>query len=307
MTLMTAKTGVAAVAAAPSPAASLSADSLKFLQDFLYRRSAMIIEPGKEYLLEARLGPVAKQEGLDGLDALVKKLRAAVDSPLHTRVVDAMTINETSFFRDVHPFETLRQDIIPTLIKSRASTRTIRIWCAAASTGQEPYSIALTIREHFPELATWNVSILATDINQTVLDRAKSGTFKQLEVNRGLPAPMLVKHFERAGVDWRLKESVRDLVTFQKMNLLDRWPIMSGVDVVFIRNVLIYFDVATKRDILKRIRTQLLKSDGLLILGGAETTMNIDDGFESVRVKNTLYYRIRGEAQQEKKVVHAAR
>jgi chemotaxis protein methyltransferase CheR len=259
-----------------------NADSFKFVCDLVHRRAAILIETGKEYLVEARLAPIAKTHGLASVDALVQKLRTNETGPLSHEVIEAMTTNETSFFRDIHPFEALRTKVLPDLIRARASTRCLRIWCAAASTGQEPYSIAMTIREHFPELATWNVQIVATDINATVLARARAGIFRQLEVNRGLPAVMLIKHFDKVGADWQIKESIRKMISFQEVNLLERWPLASEQDIVFMRNVLIYFDIATKKVLLRRVR-ETLREDGFLFLGGAETTMNIDNELVSLR------------------------
>ena len=221
--------------------------------------------------------------GFATVDLLVDKLRTDERGKLGTDVIEALTTNETSFFRDIHPFEALKTLVLPELVKARATTKTLRLWCAASSTGQEPYSIAMIIREHFPALATWNVQIIATDINKTVLERAKLGVFKQLEVNRGLPAMMLVKHFEKDGADWRIKEPLRKMITFQELNLLDRWPIFSQQDVIFMRNVLIYFDVATKKKLLARVR-ETMRDDGYLFLGGAETTMNIDNQLQASRV-----------------------
>jgi len=263
-----------------------SADSFTYVCELVRRRAAIVVEPGKEYLVDSRLGPIAKREGVATVDALVAKLRADEKGPLVAQVIEAMTTNETSFFRDIHPFEVLRTKILPDLIKARASTRTLRIWCAAASTGQEPYSIAMTIRHHFPELFTWNVQITATDLNVAVLERARTGIYRQLEVNRGLPAPMLVKYFDRVGADWQIKAELRKMISFQELNLLDRWPLPSAPDIVFMRNILIYFDVETKRTILNRVRSTM-RGDGFLVLGGAETTINLDDQFVSVRASTT--------------------
>jgi chemotaxis protein methyltransferase CheR len=261
---------------------SANADTFKYVCELVHRRAAILIEAGKEYLVDARLGPIAKAHGLPSVDALVDKLRRDERGPLAQEVIEALTTNETSFYRDIHPFEVLRTTVLPTLIRARAATRSLRIWCAAASTGQEPYSIAMTIRDHFPELATWNVQIIATDINATVLARARSGIFRQLEVNRGLPAAMLVKHFEKNGIDWQIKPNLRQMISFQELNLLERWPLFAQQDVVFIRNVLIYFDIPTKRELLRRVRENL-RDDGYLFLGGAETTMNIDSQLVAMR------------------------
>ncbi len=271
----------------------MSVETYAYVRDLVHRRSAIVVEAGKEYLVESRLGPVARQAGFASIDDLARKLREGERGPLLTQVIEAMTTNETSFYRDQHPFETLRTKLVPELMKARASSRSIRIWCGAASTGQEPYTIAMTLREHFPELATWSVHIVATDLNSAVLARARAGLFKPIEVNRGLPAPMLVKYFERDGADWRIKAPLRQMVTFQELNLLDpQWSVSGPQDIVFLRNVLIYFDVPTKRQILGRVR-RILRPDGYLLLGGAETTVNIDDAYQSVRVGQGLCYQLK--------------
>lgn len=268
-----------------------SEDSFKYVASLLHRRAAIVIEPGKEYLVDSRLAPVAKARGFASIDALVANVRSDERGSVASEVIEALTTNETSFFRDIHPWDALKTKILPEVIAARSSVKQLRIWCAAASTGQEPYTIAMTIKEHFPQLATWNVQILGTDLNTAVLARAREGLYRQLEVNRGLPAPMLVKYFDREGTDWRVKPAVRSLVTFQELNLLDRWPLFAPPDIVFIRNVLIYFDVATKREILGRIR-KTMRADGYLFLGGAETTMNIDDDYGPVRAgTNTVIFR----------------
>jgi len=267
-----------------------SGESFRYVCDLVRRRAAIVVEPGKEYLVDARLAPLARESGLASIDDLVERVRADERGALCQEVVEAMTTNETSFFRDVHPFESLRKHVLPELIQARAATRTLRIWCGAASTGQEPYSIAMTIAEHFPELQSWTVQILGTDLNGAVLERARSGRYRQLEVNRGLPAPMLVRHFERHGADWQLKERIRRMVTFQQVNLLDRWPIFGEQDIVFLRNVLIYFDLPTKRTILGRLR-EVLPEDGALFLGGAETTLNVDDQIVPLRSHGPSVYR----------------
>ena len=266
-----------------------SAESLTYLRDLIYRRSAIVLEEDKQYLFDSRLGPLARDAGFDSIDALVARLRGDQGTPLLRRVVEAMTTNETLFFRDVHPFEALKAQIVPDLVRARSADRSLRIWCAAASTGQEPYSIAMTLREHFPELATWNIQITATDLNAAVLERAREGRYRQLEVNRGLPAPFLVKYFERDKADWQLSANIRQMVTFRELNLLDSWTSLGTQDIVFMRNVLIYFDVDTKRRLLGRAR-QTLRQDGFLILGGAETTTNLEENFVPVRVGKGVYF-----------------
>ncbi|HYP88802.1 MAG TPA: protein-glutamate O-methyltransferase CheR, partial [Polyangiaceae bacterium] len=240
----------------------------------------------------SRLSPIARELGLPSIDSLVGKLRTDASAPLVHRVIEAMTTNETLFFRDLHPFEALRTRLVPDLLQARAAQRSLRIWCGAASTGQEPYSIAMTLCESFPQLASWDVKILATDLNATVLERAREGKYRQLEVNRGLPVKLLVKYFERQGADWQLKPDVRNLVTFQELNLLDAWSHLGEHDIIFLRNVLIYFDVETKRRILGRMR-RTLRRDGVLVLGGAETTTNLDDGYVPLRIGNGVYYQLR--------------
>jgi chemotaxis protein methyltransferase CheR len=251
---------------------------LDFVCQLVKQQSGIVLDSSKDYLVDARLKPLAKELGFDGIDALVQSLRLKTSPELATRVVEAMTTNETTFFRDVHPFEALRTQILPSLLSSRSSKKTLAIWCAAASTGQEPYSIAMLLEEHFPQLRDWRVSILATDISQNVLGKARAGKYHQLEVNRGLPARFLTKYFEQGGMHWTLKESVRRRVEFRYLNLTSPWPAMPTMDIIFIRNVLIYFDQDTRREILRRAR-QRLSSDGYLFVGSTETTAHNDTSF----------------------------
>ena len=268
----------------------VSAPELAFVRDLVYRRSAIVLEAGKEYLVESRLTPLARAEGFASIDAMVAQLRAQPANGLHSRVVEAMTTNETSFFRDQHPFEALRTEILPALRKARSGTRTLRIWSAACSTGQEAYSIAMLLREHFLDLVGWDTRITGTDLSVAMVNRAKEGLFNQIEVSRGLPAQLLVKYFERKGVCWQVKQNLRDMFDVQKMNLIDPWPALPRFDVIFLRNVLIYFDVPTKQTILGRIR-RVLAPDGYLFLGGAETTLKVDDSFQRVQLDKAVYYR----------------
>ncbi|MGD0676458.1 MAG: protein-glutamate O-methyltransferase CheR, partial [Polyangiaceae bacterium] len=250
----------------------LTRPGLNFIRELVYRRSAIVVDEGKEYLVESRLAPIARAEGFASIDDMVAALRTQPANALHSKVVEAMTTNETSFFRDIHPFDALKNEILPALRKARASSRKIRIWSAASSTGQEAYSIAMLVREHFPDLLSWDIRIVGTDLSATMVSRAKQGLFNQIEVNRGLPAPLLVKYFERKGISWQIKPTVRDMFECKQMNLVEPWPGMPICDVIFLRNVLIYFDVPTKQSILARIR-QVLAPDGYLFLGGAETTL----------------------------------
>jgi chemotaxis protein methyltransferase CheR len=265
------------------------------VRELVRRGSAIVLEATKEYLVEARLGPLARKEGLRSLSDLVARLREQPEGPLHRRVVEAMTTNETLFFRDVHPFEALHKNLLPELIGRRTTSRQLRIWSAACSTGQEPYTIAMMLREHFAELASWKIDILATDLSTEVLDKARKGTFGQIEVNRGLPARLMVKFFDQNGIDWQLKDEIRRMVEFRELNLAASWPPMAHFDVIFLRNVLIYFSSETKKAILARVRT-LLRPDGFLFLGAAETTMNLDDAFERVQLGKAGCYRVKSGA-----------
>ena len=263
-----------------------------FVRQFVREDAAIVLEPGKEYLVESRLNTLAGKENLASIDDLVAKLRVNGRSELHRKVVDAMTTNETSFFRDVHPFEALKKTILPELLNRRTADRQLNFWCGAASTGQETFSVLMTIAENFPELLTWKLHYLATDLCKEALARCKTGRFNQLEVNRGLPASLLVKYFTRQGAEWEFREDLRKRVDFREMNLIKDWHRMPPLDIVFMRNVLIYFDVATKKAILAKVR-EVLRPGGYLLLGGAETTFNIDDAFERVVFEKTTCYRVK--------------
>jgi chemotaxis protein methyltransferase CheR len=276
---------------APTDAPELSPEDFGFLAALLRERAAIVLEPGKEYLALSRLDPLAREIGCGSVAALVDILRLEpAESELHDRVVDALTTNETTFFRDIEPFETLHTSVLPELIERRARTRTLAIWSAGCSTGQEPYSIAMAIREHFPELATWNLTILGTDISPTVLERARRGRYGQLEVNRGLPAHLLVRHFTRAGMEWEIEESIRRMVRFQRRNLISDWAGLPPFDIVFMRNVMIYFDVEAKRSVLTQMHGQLA-ANGYLLLGASETTFNLSEQYERQLDGRTAWYR----------------
>jgi chemotaxis protein methyltransferase CheR len=271
---------------------TLAAPDFDYIAQLVHRRSAIVLEPGKEYLAESRLESVAREHGLASVTELVQHMRSG-SLVVDDAVVDAMTTNETSFFRDAHPFNALRDSVLPELIAARRVARSITIWCGATSSGQEPYSLAMLIREHFPELSSWQVKIIATDISPSMLERTRQGRYSQLEVNRGLPAPMLVKYFTRDGMHWVVTDDLKRMVSAQFLNLNERWPVMPPFDLVLLRNVLIYFDVPTKQEILAKVRQQL-RPDGLLLLGGAETTMNLDANFERIPHGRSTWYRPTG-------------
>jgi chemotaxis protein methyltransferase CheR len=278
---------------------SLAADDFRYISDLVHRHSAIVLEPGKEYLVESRLTPVLKEEGGDSIAQLVQRLQSRMEPALTTKVVQAMTTNETSWFRDQHPFDVFSNHLLDAVAGSRAPERSLDVWCAAASTGQEPYSLAMLLQDWLLAHPGWRARIVATDIDQDVLSRARTGRYTQLEVNRGLPVQRLVRHFIRSGTEWEIAEELRRMVDFRQLNLATAWPPSVGsYDVVFCRNVLIYFDLPTKRAILERIK-RVLRPGGFLILGGAETTLNIDDDFERVQVERATCYRIRnGEARR---------
>lgn len=255
-------------------------NSFDFLAELVLRKSAIVIEPSKQYLVESRLLPIARAHGWSTLDELVLGLKKPGAAALVNEVIDAMTTNESSFFRDLHPFNALRSHILPELIAKRGKERVLNIWSNACSSGQEVYSIAMLIRENFPELAGWKVSLTATDISKQILDKAQSGIFTQTEINRGLPMPLVIKNFKREGVHWRISEDIRKMVNFRLLNLIEPWPAtLPKMDIVFLRNVLIYFNVETKKQILDKIH-RVMHSDGVLFLGGAETTMNLNVKFD---------------------------
>jgi chemotaxis protein methyltransferase CheR len=271
---------------------TLTAVDFDYLRKLVREQSAIVLEPGKEYLVEARLATLVRQEGLGSMQDLVAKLRSHHSGPLHTRVVEAMTTNETLFFRDPFVFEALRTAALPELVERRRPERRLEIWSAACSSGQEPYSVAMLLREHFPEVTGWRTSILATDLSTQMLARAAEGRYSQLEVNRGLPATMLTKYFSRQGMHWQVGDELKRAIEFRPMNLDAPWPTLPQMDVVLLRNVLIYFDMETKRRIVANVR-KVLRRDGYLFLGGAETLLNVDDAFERVTLGKAACYRLR--------------
>lgn len=263
------------------------------VRKLLLERSAIALEAGKEYLVETRLAPLLRRLDLKSIGELLAQLSRDPSNGLHRQVVEALVTTETLFFRDHHPFEGLRQVVIPDLLARRRAERRLDIWCAASSSGQEPYSLALLLREHFPELAGWNVTFLASDISREMLARARAGRYSQLEVNRGLPAALLVKYFEQHGTSWQLHADIRKTIAFQEINLAQAWPALPRMDLVLLRNVMIYFDVSTKKSILGKV-ARVLRPDGYLLLGGAETTLNLDNSYRRVEPLKAGFYRLVG-------------
>lgn len=271
----------------------MTAEDFAYVCRLVRDHSAIVLEPGKEYLVEGRLLPIAQKMKLGSVGDFITHLRNAPSNGLQKQVIEAMVTTETSFFRDVHPFESLRTTVLPDLIKRRQETRRLDVWCAASSTGQEPYSFAMLVREHFPQLAGWRVNILATDLTAEVLARARAGRYNQIEANRGLPASLLVKYFRQDGTTWELVEDVRRMVAFRELNLTKPLTTIPRVDLVFLRNVMIYFDVATKKAILGQV-ARLLRPDGYMLLGGAETTLYLDDSFRRAEALKGGFYQLVG-------------
>ncbi len=261
-----------------------------FLRDLLRRRTGVVIDDSKQYLVVARLLPIVRQRAIPSLDTLVDRIRKTGDKALEKDVLNAMMTHETSFFRDKSPYETLRQ-LVTEMIPKRSAHRQLVIWSAACSTGQEPYSIAMLLNEHFPDLvASWRIRIIATDISEPVLARAREGVFSELETNRGLPAELLKKYFRPLQGKWSIVQECRRLVEFRCLNLNGPWPALPPCDVIFLRNVMLYFDVPTRASLVTKMR-RVLKPDGALFLGGAETMIGIDTGYDRLAGTGCSYYR----------------
>lgn len=259
-----------------------------YLRQFLKSRSGLVLSNEKQYLIESRLLPVARKAGLQSIAALVAKLKEPRETVLAEAVVEAMTTNESFFYRDKTPFEHFTQMMMPEMLKARAASKKIRIWCAAASTGQEPYTLAMCLKEMERQLVGWRIEILGTDISNEVLDRAKAGTYTQFEVQRGLPIQLLLKYFTQQGESWTISPELRSMVQWRKFNLLDSFASFGQFDIVFCRNVLIYFDQPTKVDILGRI-SKVMAPDGYLVLGAAETVVGLTDAFKPAPDRRGLY------------------
>ena len=263
-------------------------DDFDYLRRLLKERSGLTLSAEKDYLLESRLTPVARRLGLAGLGEIVGQLRQPGSAALAIAVTEAMTTNETFFFRDRIPFDHLRDTILPALIAARAREKRIRIWCSAAAAGQEPYSIAMLLQAMAPQLAGFRVDILATDLSSEVIERAKAGVYSQFEVQRGLPIQLLVKHFSKNGDGWEIAPELRAMVQFRTLNLLHDFSPLGQFDVVFCRNVLIYFDQPTKSAVLHRVARQM-PDESYLILGAAETVVGLTDAFKPVPDRRGLY------------------
>jgi len=262
---------------------------IAIIRRILHLAAGVVLDEDKAYLVRSVLTPIAYEEGEGSLATVIERLQAEPGGPLERKIVEALLNNETWFFRDPHFFNALREDVLPALQAS--GKRPVRIWSAACSSGQEPYSIAMTVHHHFPRL--WEqTEILATDLSDRMLDRAQRGVYSQLEVNRGLPASLLVRYFAEAGADWRIDPALGQRITFRPLNLTHEWPDLPGMDVVFLRNVLLYFDNERRREVLGRVRS-LMRPDGFLILGAAEATFPTQENYAVQTCGKAAYYRVR--------------
>lgn len=267
----------------------------EFISKLLLAEAAIVLDKGKEYLVESRLSPLSRDMGMEDVTGLVRALQqgASQNKDLIRKIVEALTTHETMFFRDVDPFEAIRTEVIPRLMQAQAATRELTIWSAAASSGQEAYSLCILLKEHFPQLMNWKVRIVATDISQTILERARAGRYSQVEVQRGLHPKYLEKYFVQEGNDWVVKEELRSMVEFCELNLMHPYGRLPVVDLVMLRNVLIYFDMSMKREILGKVRG-VMKPHAYLFLGAAETTLNVDENYQRIMFGKVSCYQKKG-------------
>jgi chemotaxis protein methyltransferase CheR len=266
----------------------MTVTDFEFICQILRERSGLVLTNDKAYLLESRLLPVARKWKLATFDDLVRVIRAKMDEAVIRDVVEAMTTNESFFFRDTKPFEQFKQVVLPAMLKNRAAGRVIRIWSAACSSGQEPYSLAMILSEMAHELNGWKIEIVGTDLSTEILARAKEGMYSQFEVQRGLPITLLVKYFAQIGDRWQINAKIRNMVQYREFNLLHDTAPLGRFDVVFCRNVLIYFDQPTKSRVLNSV-AKVMPEDGFLFLGGAETVLGITDKFQMVPGQRGVY------------------
>lgn len=272
----------------------LSLTDFNFVAKLVERKCAILLPTGKEYLVEARLNTLARKKGLDSIAELLANVRKAPYTTLPDEVVDALTTNETSFFRDARPFDGLKNVIIPDLIEKRANSRTLNIWCGACSSGQEPYSVLITLLEYFSELENWNINYFATDFSAEMVERTEAGVYADLEVKRGLSEVLKLKYFDKIDKGWRAKPMLRSMLQVRRLNLIEHWS-LPPIDLVMMRNVLIYFDNEVKKDILQRVH-KTLTNDGYLMLGAAETTISIDSSYSVEDAGSARCYRPKQES-----------
>jgi chemotaxis protein methyltransferase CheR len=262
-----------------------------FIRLFLYEQTGIVVRQDKDYLLEARLSLLAKELNFDSINDLVTTFKKEPTDFLKLKIIESITTHETFFFRDPNLFDHLHQHIIPDLIERKKNEKKINIWCAAASSGQEPYTIAMILSEHAAQLKNWNINFVASDLSEKILEKARSGIYTQFEINRGLPIAYLLKYFEKTEAQWQIKNEVRRMISFSKINLTKPWS-LGHQDLIFMRNVLIYFDDETKKNILVRLQ-KVLGADGYLFLGGSETTIGLSDYFQRINIKNSSCYQVK--------------
>ncbi|MDJ0727390.1 MAG: protein-glutamate O-methyltransferase CheR [Prochloraceae cyanobacterium] len=270
---------------------SINDADFRYIRQLVKNRTSVTLAEDKAYLVESRLAALAKKTGASSVSYLLRKLRSQPFNRLHLEAIESMMITESCFFRDRHPFTTLQNFIIPELINKRQTQKRLNIWCAGCSSGQEPYSIAILLREYFPQLTSWQVSLIASDVSQTILERARQGCYNHYEITRGLSPDLRAKYLQRRDKYWQIQTEIRQMVEFIQFNLTDKWPPMSSLDIIFLRNVLIYFEVDTKKVILAKVR-EWLKPDGYLFLGAGETTIEIDRAFKPVQFNKTTCYQL---------------
>lgn len=269
---------------------SLTSEDFELVRRIVGKKAAIVLSPGKEYLVELRIHMLARDLGFDSIGDLLNHLRKTSDEEILDRLVDAMTTNETSFLRDRSSFQILCDHVLPEVLRQRQREKSLQIWSAACSTGQEPYSISMLLLEQFPELRDWRIRILASDLSLRALDRAREGLFTQFEVDRGLPPQLLTKYFTREESAWRVSDDVRSRVSFRQINLVESWPPLPTMDVVFLRNVLLYFEPENKRSILSAVHRQM-STHSFLFLGAAETPLGLSEEFDRVCLDRAVCYR----------------
>jgi chemotaxis protein methyltransferase CheR len=272
---------------------SVTESNFAYLRELVQKHSGIHIDADKDYLVDSRIGPLLDPSSGSSIDHLLASLKCRSFANPHRKVIEAMTNNESWFFRDFQPFEALRLKILPELLRAKADQREIVIWSAACSFGQEPYSLAMCIHQNFM-LPDWKFRIIATDLAGHALDRAREARYSQMEISRGLPTPLLARYFRPVGVQWELTSEIRNMVEFRQMNLAERWPSLPQVDILMLRNVLIYFEVDLKKQVLAKTR-QVLSPSGYMFMGAAETTLNLDDGFDRIPFDRSAYYRVRNQ------------
>lgn len=272
---------------------TVATEHFRFVQRLVLETSAIMLSDDKNYLVETRLAPLARNLGLSSVEGVVEKLRQHRDPLLERQVVEAMTTNETSWFRDRKPFDALRHYIIPELLGAKAACRSLRIWSAACASGQELFSVAMLLEEHFPELRQWDVELIGTDINSEMVERSRQGLFSSLEVNRGLPAPLLARYFQQEGRSWRAGAVLRSRTRFTQLNLVKMWPALPTFDIVMLRNVLIYFDPPAKAHVLNRVTKQMTNT-GYLLMGSGESPSGLNGELQPVCADGTVFYQRNG-------------